>query len=433
MRRPVGRFALALVLALSLPGPASAEKVVIHAKQPAAFSEPAQLRRLVVSEFRGRGGSTLTAALRQALAAPGPDGPPYFAMVTTSDRKAETGIVTGNVQLNVTESAFTRPETRCIDGSLFKKCKQKQTVILSCTERVVSIVPSVTITRASDGRVLYTSTKPSRGENRWCENTSPPDDIDTQFLQVAPSVAQSFVQDIAPHTTSYEVRLLETRKGLTKPAAAIFKSGVLISPKDFASSCRQWNSIASERAASFALEFNLGLCAEQAGSLAEAEASYARALGLAPSNKTIAEGLARVRSIASTRAQAIAQAQQRAAAEAEERRAIEAAARATANAEKAARAKQAAERRRAAASAAAAAKAAKAKQAEQRQQVTNKFGAKAADNILAGTVTKGMTAAEVRAATGGGCRIQKLAPGEEQWFCGAKRIVFSSGRVTFVR
>lgn len=421
-----------IVVALIGVRPAYAETVTLHARQPATYVEASVLRQIVVTPIEGNGGPSLTAALRQQFMTAGPDNRPYFAVVSNA-RGSGIGILSGDVTLISNQSSFTDQRSRCVESAGFLKCRRSETYTVRCAERTDSAVLNLRIVRASDRAVVYATTKTYPDSHRWCEGSAGPPPIEAEWAQVGAQVAAQVFNDVAPHTTSYRVRLLETTKGLSRAASTAFKAAVLVSPRDMAASCAQWNALAAERAQSPALEFDLGLCAEQAGNLAEAEASFARALLLLPGNKTIAEGSVRVRGLAvaqataaaqmTQRANAVAVEQRQAAAAATSRRAAEAAAQRQIRQREGAAVRQGRQR----------AAAAQAVQNERRRSVARQYGAGAADAILSGTVRTGMTKAQARAAVGSGCRVQTLGAGEEQWFCGSKRIVFSGGRVTTVR
>ncbi len=418
--------ASALAMSALAPTPAAAESIVISVRQPAKFGDASQLRKMVLGNFSGRGGSQLQAALSQRLLMPGPDGPPYFTLVNTANRASGVGVMSGDVRIDVSQSSFTRQESRCVEGAKLFSCKRSVQVTVRCLQRIALAVVNVRIVRASDQRIVYSVSKPYRDVATTCEGGAPLPDVDAQFVAASDQIATAILQEIAPHSISYKVRLLESTKGLSKAGAASFKAAVKVSTRNLPASCASWSALTAQGETNPSLVFNLGVCAEQSGDLRDAGARYAAAQQLLPGDKTIAEGINRVRTMVVAKATAERQEQQRSATEAEERRKIEADARAARAAEAAAKAAEARKVRQTKAAAAA-------KKAEIRQEVVRKHGAGAADAILSGTVKKGMTPSQVRAVVGSGCRIQRLSPGEEQWFCGAKRIVFSGGKVTFVR
>lgn len=420
------RILLALC-GIGLTAAAHAETIRLANVIPAKYPEPAQLRQLVIQPFSGGGGEQLSAAIVAQLSQPDIDGKPHFtiSMGGGGGRAAGTGVMSGNVTIESSQSNFTRQETRCVEGKGFFKCKRSITVNVSCAQRTSVLNISMRIVRASDRKLVYTLSEPFRDEVRWCEGQAAPS-LAESYAAFTPQLAVRVAREIAPHTENYDVRLLESTSGLDKVSAKAFKSAVKIAPRSLVDACRQWQAIADSGQKNGSLSFDLGVCAEQRKDLTAASQLYEQALALSPGEKRIAEAVARARTLVTAQRAAGTQVSQRerteAAADAADARTRQAEARAVAAA--AANAKRQAARETASVVAA---------KAKRRADVAAKYGTDAADNIIAGTVKVGMTAAQARAVVGGGCAIQRFGAGEEVWSCRGKRIGFAKGRVTFVR
>jgi hypothetical protein len=414
-------------LAMSVTSSAFAEKVTVTNVIPAKFAEAAQLRTIVVQQFSGDGGEQLSSAITAELSRPDVDGTPHFIVTTSAagGRASGVGVMTGSVSMNVSQSAYTDQQSRCVEGQGFFSCKRRVTVNVSCTRRSVMLTVSIKIVRASDRRIIYSLSEPFNSNDGWCEGQAPTP-IAQYYATFVTQLATRVAHEISPHTQSYSLRLIERTDGLDKPSAKAFKAAIKIAQRDFKDSCQQWQALQSAGQKSGALLFDLGVCAELATNLAGASALYDQALALSPGDKQIAEAATRARNLIVAQRAAISQVADRARTEANEA----AADRRTRQAEERATASTAAAARRKAAQAAAEAANAKAKQ---RASVAATYGAGAADSIIAGTVRVGMSAAQARAAVGTTCAIRRFGANEELWTCGAKRIGFAKGRVTFVR
>lgn len=427
--RPMRKAAFAWLAALTVgaTSPAFAEKVTVTNVIPAKFAEAAQLRSLVIQPFSGDGGEQLSSAILAELSRPDVNGSPHFIVTTSAGggRASSVGVMSGSVSINVSQSAYTDQQSRCVEGQGFFSCKRSVTVNVSCTRRSVMLNVSIRIVRASDHRIIYTLSEPFNSNDGWCEGQVPTP-IAQYYATFVAQMATRVAHEISPHTETYSLRLLERTDGLDKPAAKAFKAAVKIAPSDFKDSCQQWQALQGAGQKSGALLFNLGVCAELATNLAGASALYDQALALSPGDKQIAEAATRARNLIVAQRAAISQVADRARTEANEaaadRRARQAEERAAASA-------AAAARRKAAQTAAEIAGA----KARQHADVAAKYGADAADSIIAGTVRVGMSAAQARAAVGTSCVIRRFGADEELWTCGAKRIGFARGRVTFVR
>jgi hypothetical protein len=151
--------------------------------------------------------------------------------------------------------------------------------------------------------------------------------------------------------------------------------------------------------------YNLGICAEATGDYAGALARYQRASALGgASNRAVADSIARVNRLMGAEQQLAAEeASRRAAAEAEAERV------------------------------AAAARQAEAARNARRADLTARYGAAAANAILAGQVQQGMTPQQVIEARGQPGRREEVTPTDHVWHYGSERVFFSDGRVTYVR
>jgi hypothetical protein len=252
-------------------------------------------------------------------------------------------------------------------------------------------------------------------------------------MQMALLAARDIKRDISPYTESYVLKIKEDAKGLTKPLKAKFKTAVKLSTRDLQGSCASWEAMKADAAASEALAYNLGICAETRRDYTAAGQYYQQAQSLDPDgSKRTAEATSRIRLLIAARQQAMQQQARRQSSEVAQSRA-EAQAERKAQAAAAARAsQQRSAQDRARQQQAAQAASARAARDTQRQQVASKYGAAAADAIIARRVQKGMTAAQVQAAIGAPSRRERIGAGEEQWYYPGRRVVFSGGRVSYV-
>ena len=83
--------------------------------------------------------------------------------------------------------------------------------------------------------------------------------------------------------------------------------------------------------------------------------------------------------------------------------------------------------------AAEAARVAETARSARRSELTARYGATIANAIVAGQVIQGMTAQQVIEARGQPARREEITPTDQIWHYGAERVMFSNGRVTFVR
>ncbi len=417
--------AIGLATALLGPGQAGAEVINLTSEYPARHPEASQLRTLIIQPFGGNVGSDAKNFVEAKLVAVQKEGIPYFTIVdgAGSQRTRGLGFVSGTANLNVGSGRFQTRGTRCIRGKMFGKCELEENYVNNCTRETYQATVNVSMTRASDRKIVYSVVKPVRAERTWCNDDAPSQDQAAMLLGMLTEAAEGIEKDVAPYSTVYQIRLLEQTAGLSKPAVKQFKNAVKVSTRDFRGSCAQWEQLSASGEKAVALAFNLGVCAEAGRDMQRAYTWYENAQTLAEGgSKPAAEAVSRVRSLVSAQQAAAAQTNRRTNEVVAEQQADAAAARAERNAEAAAR-RQASQQ----------AAAREAARVQKRQALVQTHGAQAADAILSGTVQKGMTMAQVRAAIGAPQRTQRVTAGEEQWFYPNRRVVFSGGRVTFVR
>lgn len=433
--RSRAQFLLAgCLLAVAIPG--HAEVINMTTDYPAKFPEAALLRTLAINPFGGNIGGEARNYIESRLVGVQKDGVPFFVVVDSvgAQRRSGFGSVSGSATLNITRSPYQNRGTRCVRGKVFGKCEQSVSYVENCIREIHQATVNVSMTRASDRKLVYSVVKPVRAERSWCDGDATGDNAETLLLSMLEQAARGIERDVAPYQEVYRIRLLERTNGLTKPAVKPFKAAVKISTRDFPGSCAAWQQLAASGEQAAALSFNLGLCSEVAKDFVAASRWYDSAQTLSEGDdKDVADATARVRTLVAAQQATQVQQTRRVQAVAAERQQEATIARDARNAEQAAKrqaAQAAAAEARAEKEEAAVANAAREKR---RQAVVQQHGEAAADAILAGNVQKGMTMAQVRAAVGAPQKTQRIADGEEQWFYPNRRVVFSGGRVTFVR
>jgi hypothetical protein len=353
------------------------------------------------------------------------DGAPYFTITDggVSQRTRGLGIVSGSATLNSTQRAYQSRGTRCIRGKAFGKCQESVSYVENCIREEIQTTVNMSITRAADRKIVYSVVRPVKTNRTWCDGSGPGDSGAGVLLPMLEEAAAGIEKDVAPHMVENKIQLAEQTEGFTKEAVKPFRAAVKISKRDLAGSCSQWQDLSAkgERAAS--LTFNLGVCAEAAKDYSRAAQLYGEAQTLwGGGSKDAASATTRVRTLMVAQRSVASQQQQEAAAARAARDAEQAAKR---RADQAVANQARAERDKAAAAVAA--------RAQQRQGVAQKYGAGVADDILSGRVKTGMSMQQVKAAIGAPQRVQRISEGEEQWIYPSRRVVFLSGRVTFVR
>ena len=82
------------------------------------------------------------------------------------------------------------------------------------------------------------------------------------MIEAIGQIANAVRHDIAPSVQSYQIRVRESTKGLSKDSAKRFKELVKLTKRDARGACTGWEAMA-EAGVHPSLLFNRGLCAEQ--------------------------------------------------------------------------------------------------------------------------------------------------------------------------
>ena len=266
-----------LGLALSVHAPARAEIFDMDGQFPAPFRDVSLARSIGIDRIGGRDGMALSLAIEQQLGRRGPDGRPHFDLIALSRGGPDAdAIVSGMADASIRKSDVKRKVEQCVekqDGA----CKKKEKVETTCLQEMVAFSSTLRVASASDGRILYTETRPQSETIVTCpgdkQDRDPRDVIDKMVRKAA----DRFADDIVPRHERYRIRLREGREGMDKAMAQAFKDSIRLSQRDPAAACTQWTGMNQSLPGHPALLFNLGLCAERDGDYATAGRLYAQA------------------------------------------------------------------------------------------------------------------------------------------------------------
>ena len=443
--RPWAIVARACLLAFAIAGVASpswAKTIQVTERYPAKFAEAGTLRKLAVSGFTGRGASDFAGALVTELTSVQLDGRPYFTILSAQQRSSPQmtgravgadGVLTGDVRLDIQDSAYDGIVLGCTAKDANGGCAKLGLVQAACARRTIAVTVNVRLVRVTDARIVYSASKSKNQNISWCSEQGPNKTIDAMLADAFKPMVADIRGDISPYAKTIRLKIKDDRKGLPKDLAARFSDATRAAGNDLDTACASWVQIDAAVPNHPATVYDLGVCEEAVGDLAKAAELYGEAQKiLRPGDRDVSDALTRVQGLIDAQQMLARQEQARQEAEAE-------AARQAAAAEKEQRLQAAAERSRQAAEAAAARKrqaaqaaAARAEREAQRSAVVAKYGAGAADAILAGQVKKGMTPQQVVAAKGQPAKREPITAGNEQWYYPGARIIFTNGRVSYV-
>jgi hypothetical protein len=237
---------------------------------PAPYRDAAMLISLSVGRIDGRDGHQVGSAIERAVGSAG-----HFDMQggRRSGGNAE-GVLTGGVSSGVEDNFYKRKEKRCTQRDPQNKCTKEEEVEIRCTQRVANLRADLRLTRTYDGAVVYSVSKPLRQQVDWCEGQSAPRTAEEMISSMVSEVANSVRSDIVPRVDTYRIRFRESTKGLPKEHTKRFKEIVKQTQRDLPGACAAWFEMNKVVPNHPSIVFNLGLCAEAAGEMRNAQAWY---------------------------------------------------------------------------------------------------------------------------------------------------------------
>ena len=263
----------ALALVFVACGVARAETLQITGEFPAANREASFLRSVSVDRFGGADGPALAIAIERALT-----NSQFEVLGGRAGRDTAEGSVSGAVSTGVDMQPFTRKEKKCVEKAADGKCTKEEEVSIPCIRRIIDMNADIRVVRNTDGKILFSEGRPIRDETSWCERQSPNRTVETVVSGALRDIAESMRSALVPHVDTYQVRVRESTKGLTKEIAQRFKDLVKLTKRDPRGACAGWDALQAEAAGYPSLVFNLGICAEQRGDYEAAVKLYTDAV-----------------------------------------------------------------------------------------------------------------------------------------------------------
>lgn len=274
---------------------AQAEVLAIDGMTAARSPEFAQIESISIERFGGRDGRALAFALEDRLSAITVFGQPYFDIIGGRSAVQSDATLSGNVTAGVEQYETTAKRRRCVERDDKDKCVTHENIKVDCLTRIIDFRARVRVTRYSDGRSIYTESFPDKNEQTICFGDDEDFVSSESVIRAMVSETASAVRDdLAPREYRQEIRILESRKGMTKVEGNFFKAAIKMTKSDAAEACRMWDEADRNGQVHISLTFNRGLCAEQRGGLDSALALYEEADRFSPGKSEVTESLQRV-------------------------------------------------------------------------------------------------------------------------------------------
>ncbi len=281
-----------------------ATKVRVNMLQPAQYHEASLTKAVAVTPFSGPGGREFAAELEGVLSGIGIDDKAYFTLVDRAsidkvisemkfsqsglvDEKTAAqlgklvgaqGIYTGLINANGhddTRYQETRQECARYEqkkdnkGNVYSVCAQWRNYYVRCVKRVATFAVTPRLVDVTTGRVLYSRTLSATTQSAGCADTRPVQSEMVLLDQARAQVKDQFRRDVAPYYVTREIRLKDDTAGIeSKDAKDKLKRGMDYADKGrLDAACELWGEARNLAPGSFALLYNLAVCAESRGDL----------------------------------------------------------------------------------------------------------------------------------------------------------------------
>ena len=315
------------IIVLMLSG--CATKIKVNMLQPAQYHEASLTKTIAVLPFGGPEGRAFTAEIEGVLAGIGIDDKPYFTLVDHTsldktinemqlspsgmvDQEAAVkigklvgaqGIYTGVVIRNsYDDSPYYENRSTCVqyeqkrdkDGNLYRgTCISWRQYNAKCIRRVANFAVSPKLVDVATGKIIYSRDLSASANSSGCDDARPAQGGNELLEKTKEAVKKDFRHDIAPYYVTKEISLMDSKEGIESAEARDkLKRGLEYADKGrMDSACALWREARSSAPNSYALLYNLGVCAESRGDYDAASVLYkeaAQRLGKANEDITLA-------------------------------------------------------------------------------------------------------------------------------------------------
>lgn len=294
----MSKIAMTIVAVLTVSGlsvTAHAEILTIEGLTPANDSGFAVVDTLAIDRFGGSDGQDLAFELEDQLSRVAIFDQTYFNVIGGRSAVDPDATLSGNVRAGVEEYETTANRNRCVQRDDKDKCTKRKDIKVDCLRRIVDFRAQVRAVRFADGRNIYAESFPKKDEQTICfgddqEFTS----SESVIRKMVGDTAREIRSDLAPREYRREIRVLESRKGMSKVEGKYFKAAVKMTKRDETEACRMWEEAGTNGQGHPSLAFNRGLCAERRGDLKTAFSHYGEAQSLAPRKFEVKEAMKRI-------------------------------------------------------------------------------------------------------------------------------------------
>jgi len=273
--------------------PASAETLPASGVYPAGNDAAAALGTIAIEPFGGVDGQQLGIAVADRLRSVTIRGEPYFLVIPVTARPQADAVLQGTAGAETSRrESGTREEEVCVERDEDRDCIRKEKQKIPCWDQVVRLDATVRLVGV-EGELIHGFDRADEQAQRFCQGDDRPS-TEALVRQLAARYADSLRSDLAPVERFEQVRVMETRKGLSRDDGRAFRDAVRLTKDDPDAACAAWSALEAANPDNAAVLFDLGLCAESRGELYEAFDYYRRVIAAGEDAGYARQGAARI-------------------------------------------------------------------------------------------------------------------------------------------
>ena len=293
---------------------------------PAKSHEAAQLRRIAVINFSGRGGDQARADIEALLVNIRVRNEPYFSVIERTavnkvleeqalhmtgvvDSKTAAkiggllgtdGIVMGVISNNITKDKhYSEKRSKCVSHDKKGKCLRRSEYSVGCTERNAYFSFTPKVVDVSSGQIVTSKVLSGQSSDRVCRDSHRAL-IDRRALLDSAKIQaiEKFRELVAPYSVLVELKtLIKDDTRMTHAVKKKIRCGIKWAREGrLDRACEFWNDAYNLHPRGYAIPYLLGICSEASGNLETALGYYEKADQNTDSPvKEISEALDRVK------------------------------------------------------------------------------------------------------------------------------------------
>jgi len=245
--------------------------------RPADDDVAKQVRSIEIEEFSGNRGDRLQQRIESKLSAVSINNESYFDISSRPGDQDADALLSGSANLDIDIIDTEESRRRCVERDADDKCLERKFIDVFCNKRTITLLATVRFTVLQKGSGRFVRDFEPKVTETVCDNEGRLESFPNENRQIddlTENLAVEIRHTLAPAQRREKIRLLESRKGLSKEDAKAFKAAVKKTKSDAQLSCSMFEQLEESGAANVSLAYNLGLCSERIGDLDKAQERY---------------------------------------------------------------------------------------------------------------------------------------------------------------